>query len=160
MIEIDDHALNDAFNRLLQAGGKPGPMLQGIGAALENNLRLQFVTSTDPYGAPWAPLKSRQGRPLLNTGTHYRDRITFKVEGDTLTVGTNFEYAKTHQYGATIVPKEKPALKFMVNGHWVSVKKVTIPARPLFPLHGLPDAWREDIIDVMKGMVGAAWDGA
>ena len=35
-----------------------------------------------------------------------------------------------HERGGTITAKRKPWLTFMVNGQWVKVKSVTIPASP------------------------------
>jgi phage gpG-like protein len=45
-------------------------------------------------------------------------------------VSTNIPYAFTHEFGATITPREANYLVFQVNGRWVSTKQVTIPARP------------------------------
>lgn len=144
--EINDSAVIEAFNRLLKMGQQPAEMLDAVGSVLETKVRLGFRTSTDPYGRAWAPLTSRAGKPLLKTGVHFLSSISYKVEGDTLTVGSNFRYARTHQFGATITPKTKQALSFIVNGQRVFARKVTIPARPVFPLSGLPPAWRDDVV--------------
>ena len=46
-------------------------------------------------------------------------------------LGTDVIYAPSHEYGATIVPKNKPLLRFQLpSGQWVSKKKVVIPKRP------------------------------
>jgi phage gpG-like protein len=44
--------------------------------------------------------------------------------------GANLKYAAIHQYGGVIKPKVKKALSFKVGGSFITVKKVTIPARP------------------------------
>jgi len=144
-VEINDQPVLDAFNRLLRMGEQPGPWLDEVGSILKKHIQSGFETGTDPYGHPWAPLKSRQGNPLRDTGK-LMNSVTYKVEGDTVVIGTIDKRAPPHQFGATIVPKQKPLLKFMVNGHWVSVHKVTIPARPMFPLAGLPPLWSEHVV--------------
>jgi phage virion morphogenesis protein len=144
-VEINDSAVLAAFNRLLKAGEQPAPWLNAVGRVLKTRVQMGFHTGTDPYGQAWKPLRSRQGQPLRNTG-RLMNSVTYQVEGNSVVIGTNVKYAPTHQFAATIVPKEKPALRFMVNGHWVSVKKVTIPARPMFPLNGLPPLWQEDVL--------------
>jgi phage gpG-like protein len=144
-VEINDSAVLAAFNRLLRMGEQPAPWLNAVGRVLKTRVQMGFHTGTDPYGRPWKPLTSRQGQPLRNSG-RLMNSVTYQVEGTSVVIGTNVKYAPTHQFGATIVPKQKPSLKFMVNGHWVSVKKVTIPARPMFPLNGLPAPWSDDIV--------------
>lgn len=41
-------------------------------------------------------------------------------------VGTNLAYARIHDLGGDIEPKNGKYLKFKINGHWVSVKHVRI----------------------------------
>ena len=43
---------------------------------------------------------------------------------------TRVPYANIHESGGTIQARNKPLLKFQVNGQWVSKKQVVIPARP------------------------------
>lgn len=52
--------------------------------------------------------------------------------GDTYvgSVGTDVIYGRIHELGGTITPKNGPYLKFQIDGRWMSVKSVTIPARP------------------------------
>jgi hypothetical protein len=45
-------------------------------------------------------------------------------------VGSNVIYAAIHEFGGTIRPKEKAALAFQVDDHWVVVQSVQMPARP------------------------------
>ena len=44
-------------------------------------------------------------------------------------VGTNVVYAKAHEYGATIVPRNKKALAFKIGEKWIVAKKVVMPER-------------------------------
>ena len=39
-------------------------------------------------------------------------------------------YALIHELGGRIVPKNADALRFQVNGNWVTTQEVNIPARP------------------------------
>jgi phage gpG-like protein len=45
-------------------------------------------------------------------------------------IGTSVIYGPIHETGGVIRAKNGPYLKFRVDGHWVSKKEVTIPARP------------------------------
>lgn len=181
-IEVNDRDVVAAFNRLLTAGQNPREMLDAVGLLLKRTVMNQFETSTDPYGTPWKPLKSREGgKPLVDRG-NLKDSITYQVDGNMVTVGTNHPFAQVHQYGATIVPKPgkfwqtqhtsvgkrgsksytvtQPAkLAFMVNGHLVFANKVTIPARPMFPLAGLPPDWSADIVAEVQSFLDGTITG-
>ena len=73
-------------------------------------------------------LKVRTGR--------LRSSVTSRIEGTGKNiigkVGTNFLYAPVHEYGAVITPKRGKYLTFQVDGHWVRVKSVRIPRRPIW----------------------------
>lgn len=67
-----------------------------------------------------------QNAPYL-TG-NLRRSITMDMVGDKKAiVGSNLEYARIHDEGGIIYPKKSKYLRFQVGGHWVTVKKVTIP---------------------------------
>ena len=160
-IEIQDRDVTEAFNRLLAMGENPAPALDAIGRLLKSKLQLGFITSTDPYGRPWAPLKTRQGLPLRDKG-HLMNSIDYRVEGASVEVGTNLPYAPTHQFGAVIEAKGAKALRFFVNGKPVFVgrgHKITIPAREMFPTEGLPPDWAADSLDVIGEVLRRAWRG-
>lgn len=56
-----------------------------------------------------------------------RRSITMEMPNDKkVIVGSNLEYARIHDEGGVIEPKKSKYLRFQINGHWVTVKKVTI----------------------------------
>lgn len=104
------------------------------------------------YGEPFKPLSpitmmSRRGRkavPLNDTG-----RLSQSIQVIPFTEGiimrTNVIYAKTHQYGATIRPRNAKWLWIPINpiaryrgyvkgARFIKLTEVEIPARPFFPL--------------------------
>lgn len=140
-------------------------MLEGIGVALVNHVKIGFRRGQEPGGASWARLKYRSGRPLLDT-RQLANSFTSKVSGDEVKIGTNVCYAPVHQYGATIkapvaagksslcgyVTKGSPYLRFRVGGtvskpEYAHAKRVDIPARPFVPENGLSSEWAEDVVD-------------
>lgn len=70
--------------------------LKNLEAEAVTQVKLGFRQSRDPYGNAWAPLKHRDGRPLRDTG-RLNNSFTAKAENGRLRVGTNVEYAPTHQ---------------------------------------------------------------
>jgi phage gpG-like protein len=55
-----------------------------------------------------------------------------KIEGQDVVgmVGSNLKYARIHELGGVIRPKNFKFLHFVVNGQEIFAKKVTIPKRP------------------------------
>lgn len=160
-IELKSEAVLAAFARLNEFARDPREGLDAIGRVLKTKTQLGFHTGTDPYGTPWAPLKSRSGQPLRDKG-HLMDSFDYRVEGNSVVVGTNMPYARTHQHGAVIKPKStdaKARLFFMVGGVPVFAKSVTIPAREMLPLSGLPPDWEADVVDAIGDVIMNKWDG-
>lgn len=133
--------------------------LGALGGALANRVRLCFRLGTSPYGAPWKPLnpRFRTGQPLRDTGRLQRS-ITSQVQGDAVVVGTNVRYARTHQYGATILPKNGEFLRVPVGDGFLFLRRVRIPARPFMPLVGnavsLPRPWARSALTAMAKSMG------
>lgn len=148
-IEIHDDGIVAAFNRLIALGEDPEPVLDAIGRQLKANIQLGFAQSRDPYGTPWAPLKTRQGQPLVKDG-HLRNSIDYQVDDNSVVVGTNKVQAKLQNFGGTVKAKDAGSPFFMVGDRKVFVKSVTIPARPFMPSETLPADWREDILDILR----------
>ena len=97
-----------------------------------------FASSTSPDGAPWAPLKHRQGQPLRDTRALQNGLSTPKsVDVGGFSIGASVPYAGFHQHGA-------PGAK--------------IPARPFLPLAGLPASWRDafnrTVSKLLRGTLG------
>lgn len=179
-ITVDDRDVVEALNRLIAIGETPAPALDAVGRVLKTRIQQGFVTSTAPDGTPWAPLKSRVGQPLRNRG-HLMNSIDYRVDGNSVEVGTNLSYAPTHHFGAVIEPKPgkfwqsqrpnyrsgstttvtQPAkLAFMVNGKLVFAKKVTIPERPFMPEGSLPADWGTDTLEAIAAVVRSRVPGS
>lgn len=117
----------------------------------------EFNTSTGPYGKPWAPLTSRTGKPLLDTGMHLRSTLTPKTTESGFVVSTSFKGAAVHQYGATIKAKPGKTLAFKVRGaptksrprgrlsSTIYARSVTIPKRQYMPEGALGPRWTKAI---------------
>lgn len=101
----------------------------------------RFERQRGPDDKPWQPsqrARAENGVTLTDT-THLRTGIRAKSSADGWAVGTNVEYAATHQYGApgrTIRAKTSHGLRFRVGGRWITKQAVTvnIPARPFLGL--------------------------
>lgn len=115
-----------------------------IGFLAERFVRQHFQQSRDPEGRPWAPLKYRRGRPLVDTGV-LMNSIGHRAAGGRIEVFSRDRRAAIHNYGGrtsptTIYPKRAEALAFRnQRGQLVFAKKVDhpgsrIPARKFMGL--------------------------
>ena len=118
-----------------------------------------FEDEADPFGKEWAQLTSRDGRALQKDGHLLSSFHVVRSNPEGFAIGSNERYVHVHQYGATIVPKAKKWLRFIVGGEVVFSKKVVIPARPMLPgANELPPAWdeafRETADELLKAHMG------
>ncbi len=113
----------------------------------------RFRQGKDPEGRRWKTsirAANEGGRTLIKSA-QLRNSIHARSDASGFAVGTNVKHAATHQFGEpgrTIRARRKKALRFRINGHWISKKQVhiQIPARPFL---GLSD---EDMQEI-KGTV-------
>lgn len=135
-ISADDRQVRATFAQLIELGSDLTTVMEDIGAALVASTKLRFETGKDPDHIPWKRswrAKEEGGKTLVNSGL-LRDSIHFEASRTEVLVGTNDRRAAAHQFGAVIVPKDKPALSFKVGENWVHVKRVVLPARPFLGL--------------------------
>lgn len=141
-----DAGLGDAIRRATDMT----PLMRRIGAVLETSVSERFEQSKGPDGAAWpVSIRAREeGGQTLIDGGHLRDSIVTEVEPRAVEIGTDEPYAATHQFGATIKPREAGALAFRLpGGQFVTVGEVTIPARPFLGFDARDEA---DIGDTVE----------
>lgn len=135
------------------------PLMEAVGALLENSTRERFKTNVSPEGRPWRPslrAKASGGPTLVHSGL-LRDSITHVANGASAEVGTNKLYAGVHQFGAVIRAKDAPALSFNLPGVGrVSVKQVVIPARPFLGMSKADRAGVGEAIETWLDLGAAA----
>jgi phage gpG-like protein len=152
------------------------PLYATIGRSVLSKIQQGFKFGVDPWGNKWAPLKMRQGQPLMDTRQHLYKRIGYVADDQGVTIGTKFlatwkgktsDVAKVHQFGATILPRpdnKSGLLRFgkggseagATPGSYVFARKSVIPARPFFPIRpgsstvSLPPVWSKAVVDALK----------
>ena len=120
-----DKALDNAIDKL---GAKRRDMMEGIGEVLISSTQQRFQEGKDPDGKEWK--KSRRGGKTLMDTRRLERSIDSAATLDSVMVGSNAKYARIHQKGGTIKPKNKKFLRFPgSDGKDVFVKEVTIPQR-------------------------------
>lgn len=133
--QLDTGDLLDVVARLEHAGRAEFlELAEGLGAlgVAQTQRRIQ-EEKTSPAGAAWAPTSDGRGA-LFVTGSHLSDSISYAASGTAVQWGSGWIGAGVHQFGATIVPKNAKALRFVAGGRTVFAQSVTIPARPYLGL--------------------------
>lgn len=180
-VHVQDQAVQAMLRRLQASVSNMQPAMAEIGTTLTDNVRIGFRDSKDPWGSKWKSIgqaaimgrlghrkdsfgkrgkitKKGQGyltggiQPLLDTGA-LRSSIAFNATGNSVEVGTNLKYAKTHQFGA----KQGAFGRSKRGGQ---IPWGNIPARPFMPIRNdradLPQAWQREIIDILQRRIQEA----
>lgn len=121
MIEVttDTSAFASSLQQLQKRLGNLRPVLQDVGAVLENKIRDRRETLTDPSGQRWAPWaastiatypESGRGKLLDRTGDLWdRTGPQWKVQGAlgdaVLRVGFDRAYSTFHEFGTRTMPR-------------------------------------------------------
>lgn len=131
--------LKRLFTKVREFGADPGDLLDIWGSALEASTRRRFDTGTGPGGIPW-PVSNRVreqgGKTLVDRG-NLEGSLRYETRPGALEVGfdgvgASSKNAKTHQFGAVVMPVNANSLRFrLADGSWRFAQKVVIPARPM-----------------------------
>lgn len=135
-VRIVADGLTPALKRLCECASPSlkTSALQASGLQLCNLAKRSF-TQASLRPSPWP--KRKDDLPhnlLLRKGTLRNSLRVVSCSASSVTVGSDRVYANIHQFGGTITPKRKKALVFKSGGKTIIRKKITIPARPFFPI--------------------------
>ncbi len=152
-VEFKDAALRA---ELAKMPGRVRQALAPIGIALVKGTRRRFLAGVDPQGRAWAKLLPayaaiKRGPGILRASGGLMASVSSQVGGDEVRVGTNKIYARIHQFGGTIVPKNARYLRFRLASGFVRASKVKIPARAFM---GIDHEDEQEIGDVLAAVLG------
>ena len=125
---------------------------EALAASLQTNRGMLFMNSGKGNGHPgWAPLKYREGQPLMRRGSLSLSQSVapenngvvpgkgpksiLRYSSGIVTIGSALPYAAMMNWGTTglpggvLTPKNKQALAFKIGRNFVVCKSVKIPAR-------------------------------
>ncbi|WP_319519644.1 phage virion morphogenesis protein [uncultured Martelella sp.] len=133
--DIRDKGLMKGLGGLMLLTRNTQPMMNVIGVGLVASTVQRFITQTSPEGEAWQAVGAEYGADKRNTrilteSGRLRDSITHFAGPDYAQVGTNVIYARPHQEGAEIVPRNASHLYFRIGGRLIVADRVVLPARP------------------------------
>lgn len=150
---IDPSPLDELAHRLAAVDADKAEALDAIGAAWETTTKGRFETSTAPDGTPWVPSeRARKGGKTLVDTARLKGSNTHQVDGDTVEVGTNVEYAAAHQFGAEIQQAGASAVPLFLPEGAVGGRVIVLPARPFI---GITDEDYANFAEILEGFVEA-----
>lgn len=159
-VTVDDAEVRATLARLVETVAHPREALDAVGLALVSRIRGTIASGQDYKGVAFMPLspvtlarRRKQGRGaqilrdtgrLLNSITHHADDTTVEVSADAV-------YAAAQQFGNP-------------DNRMFGKAPAPIPPRPFFPIDAtgnadLPDAWRDETVDIMSRFVDRAVAG-
>ncbi|WP_278347743.1 phage virion morphogenesis protein [Helicobacter pullorum] len=112
------------LDNLAKDFNNPKEILNEIGILTKNKSEESFEKQSSPFGERWkvnvpATLIQKRGNKILTQSGLLRTSLTYKLGNQSVTIGTNKEYAPIHQFG----------------GKAGRGKRVIIPARPFLPIN-------------------------
>lgn len=154
-VSFREGSVLSALSKLFIAPSEKAMLLDELGINLVENTRLRFTDQRGPDGEAWVPsirAKMQGGETLRDKGL-LMNSITHLVHPDEVEVGTNVPYATPLHFGAVIRPVNGPFLRFkMPGGGWVTMKEVTLPARPFLGIDEEDKTMLVEVIDAfLKG---------
>lgn len=138
-VTVDDTELRAELARVRARLANMLPVMRSIGQTLRTNVDLGFRGEHDPWDRAWRPLSRRtlaqrrgtSAQILRDTG-RLANSMTYRADRNSVSVGTNVEYAEDHQFG---VPARR------------------VPIRAMLPIRNgqvdLPQTWKDDILDIL-----------
>ncbi|WP_273757099.1 phage virion morphogenesis protein [Bartonella sp. MM73XJBT] len=132
-IEIKESGLEAALSFLQKgADSSMGTLSQGVGRLIQESTRRRIQSEkTSPKGEKWKNNYARTS--ILYASGALSRSIDMKASPEQVIVGSGLVYARIHQLGGAIFPKNGKALRFFLksgNAHrFVCVPQVTMPAR-------------------------------
>ncbi len=156
-IESLTNVLSNAYTAL---NGDLSPLTRSIADWVRDSTVERFINKADPDGRAWQPLspltKRLKGNDnILVDNQNLLNSITSYYTASSAVVGTNVDYAATHQFGAVIHPEKGKYLRFGNKNGGASLTSVTIPARPFF---GLSAADEQEIITLATDFAAGLFD--
>lgn len=155
-VELDDLEAGAALRQLNVAAGDLSPLMDVLGAYLEQAARDRIEqTNRGPDGVPW-PRSLRaevSGGPTLFDSGRLAASLTHEAGRAQVRVGSNVIYAGIHQTGGEIRPVAAAALRFQLpTGEFVTAGSVNIPARPYL---GVSSEDEEEMLALTLDWLGA-----
>lgn len=151
-IVIESTELGEALDRVLKAAGDLSPVLKNIGDYEAEATKERFRQEVDPDGKPWVPLNplyklTKKGPRILTGQTRSLSQIVWQLASQSaVEIGSNEIYARIHNEGGDIVPKNAAALVFSMGGQTFKVSQVTIPRRQYLGVNEEDRARIEEIV--------------
>lgn len=137
LVKITRNDISTALSRLAAAARNPTPILRAMGTTFKSITEGNFNSVGAQYRPkPWPPKKDPAGQPsILQKTTTLAKAFHLTVTAQAATLSNPMPYAAIHQFGGIIRPKTGKFLSWInSSGERVFARKVTIPARPYFPV--------------------------
>ena len=134
MIRMEIHGQDEVLKKLAAVSDRNArkKIMDDFGSYLVAEIQNRFETETDPDGQAWeqSTRAREEGGQTLSHSNILRQSMTYEHSASRLEVGSAMIYARIHQEGGEIKPKNASKLVFRIGGRLIFADSVTIPARP------------------------------
>lgn len=136
-LRITKDDISPALSRLIATARNPLPVVRAMGTTFKTITEGTFSSFGASYRPRAWPAK-RDGTPsILQKTTTMAKSFYLAVTPTTATLSNPTPYAAIHQFGGVIRPVTAKRLSWVgPDGKRIFAMKVTIPARPFYPITG------------------------
>lgn len=114
-VEVIGFEFLSAIDRAAGQLEKPGALMNLIGATMEENIALRFITKTDPNGNAWLPLaastlaRKKGVGSILELSGHGKSSLGYNlgVDGSFVEIGFGESYMGYHETGTQRMPRRQ-----------------------------------------------------
>lgn len=164
-IALDSVQLEAALDRAIAGGEDLRAPMFAITNAWKRLVDERFEREVDPWGVPWKKRRDNAdpGRKVLHKRGDLQGQVIPDVGPDYGQIGVEAtagpaKYARIHNEGGEIQPRQKKALKFKVPGFGARLAaKVVMPKRQFIGLGPQEQDVAEDVLaDFVRGLFGVS----
>ena len=134
MIRWEIHGQEEVLNKIAAINDRKtrAAVLDDFGSYMLSEVHSRFENESDPEGEPWQQsYRAREeGGQTLSNSNILRQSMTYVHSANRLELGSALIYARIHQDGGEIRPKNAGKLAFSIGGQTIMTDLVVMPARP------------------------------
>lgn len=133
-ITLKSDSITAVLKQLQRVGRNKAPVLRAMGNTFKSITEGNFNSAGARFRPSAWPAKKDGTPSILQKNTDLVKAFHLEVTDELATLSNAKKYAAIHQFGGVIRPKRGKALVFESGGKVWKVKKVTMPARPFYPV--------------------------
>lgn len=133
---LGEKELRELLVERAERAANPRPLLDAFGLAMVRSTLKTFREGGRPKKWPSSRRAAETGGRTMRHKGELTRSITYNVDGNSVQVGTNLEYARIHQFGGVVRPRKAKALTVPVHAKAYGKRAADFPDLVYIPRKG------------------------